>query len=179
MELVCGMANLAATSPTSGASAAAGFLQAEDRHLAKALLFPDGVNALGDNGDGMTVECWYHPKYPYTSDVTGMTAQQYCDAYETDTGQQWTQPICFIGCFELWTDVLKRTKNPMDKNSIVEAIKATKVTAPAARSTGPPTPSRSSATQLLHQAARRRAVGQGHHGKYKYDLQIVASARSS
>ena len=97
--------------------------------VAKALLFPDGVNALGELGDGMTVEAWYHPTFPFKSDVTGMTPQQYCDAYEADTGQQWTQPVCFIGCFELWTDILRRAKDPMDKNSIVEAIKGTKIMA--------------------------------------------------
>ena len=76
----------------------------------------------------MTVEAWYIPQYAFKSDVTGMTAQQYCDDFEATTGQQWTQPICFIGCFELWTDVLRRAKNPLDKASIVEAIKGTNVT---------------------------------------------------
>ena len=31
---------------------------------AKAMLFPDGVNALGELGDGQTVECWFHNTYP-------------------------------------------------------------------------------------------------------------------
>jgi branched-chain amino acid transport system substrate-binding protein len=127
VELVCGMANPAEFTNYVKQCAQQSF-KPKITTCAKALLFPSAVDALGDLGDGMTVETWYHPKYAYKSDVTGMTAQQYCDDFEATTGNQWTQPICFIGCFELWTDVLRRTKNPMDKNSIVEAIKQTKVT---------------------------------------------------
>jgi branched-chain amino acid transport system substrate-binding protein len=105
-----------------------------------------------------------------------MTPQQYCDAYEADTGNQWTQPVCFIGCFELWTDILKRTKNPMDKNSIVEAIKATKVTA-----TGGPvdwTVNPEPVMGYYNFCTKPIAGGQWVKGtgKYKYDLQLVASA---
>ena len=144
--------------------------------VAKALLFPDGINALGDLGDGMTVECWYHPTYPYKSDVTGMTPQQYCDQYEADTGFQWTQPVCFIGCFELWTDVLRRTKDPKDKNSIVEAIKATKVTV-----TGGPvdwTQNPDPVSGYYNFCTKPIAGGQWvkGSGKWKYDLVIPVSA---
>ena len=127
VELVCGMANPAEFTNYVTQSAQQSF-KPKITTCAKAMLFPSAVDALGDLGDGMTVEAWYHPKYAFKSDVTGMTAQQYCDDFEAVTGQQWTQPICFIGCFELWTDVLRRTKDPKDKNSIVDAIKQTKVT---------------------------------------------------
>lgn len=95
---------------------------------AKAMLFPDGVNALGDLGDGQTVECWFHPKFPYTSSLLGVTPQQICDQWETDTNSQWTQPVCFFGQFEVWTDILQRCKNPLDKNEIIAATKQTKIT---------------------------------------------------
>jgi branched-chain amino acid transport system substrate-binding protein len=127
VELVCGMANPAEFTNYVKQCAQQSF-KPKITTCAKALLFPSAIDALGDLGDGMTVEAWYHPKYAYKSDVTGMTAQQYCDDFEATTGQQWTAPICFIGTFELWTDVIRRAKNPMDKNSIVEAIKGTKVT---------------------------------------------------
>ena len=127
VELVCGMANPAEFTNYVKQCAQQSF-KPKITTCAKALLFPSAIDALGDLGDGMTVETWYHPKYAYKSDVTGMTAQQYCDDFEAVTGQQWTQPICYIGIFELWTDILKRAKNPTDKNSIIEAVKATKVT---------------------------------------------------
>ena len=95
---------------------------------AKAMLFPDGVNALGDLGDGQTVECWFHPKFPYTSSLLGVTPQQICDQWEAETGDQWTQPVCFFGQFEVFTDILTRCKNPLDKNEIIDATKQTKIT---------------------------------------------------
>lgn len=95
---------------------------------AKAMLFPDGVNALGELGDGQTVECWFHPKFPYTSSLLGVTPQQICDQWEEETGSQWTQPVCFFGQFEVWTDILQRCTAPLDKNAIIEATKGTKIT---------------------------------------------------
>ena len=144
--------------------------------VAKAMLFPQGVEALGDLGGGMTVEAWYHPSYPFKSDVTGMTPQQYCDAYEADTGNQWTQPVCFIGCFELWTDILRRTLDPMDKNSIVDAIKQTKVTA-----TGGPvdwTVNPEPVMGFYNFCTKPVAGGQWvkGKGKFKYDLELVSNA---
>jgi branched-chain amino acid transport system substrate-binding protein len=95
--------------------------------MAKAMLFPAGVNALGDLGDGMTVECWFHPKFPYKSDVLGLTPQEVCDLWEADKQAQWTQPICFFGQFEVFTDILKRCTNPTDKLAIIEATKGTNI----------------------------------------------------
>ena len=95
---------------------------------AKAMLFPQGVNALGTEGDGQTVECWFHPKYPYTSTLTGLTGQDVCDMWEADTGEQWTQPLCFFGQFEVFTDIMKRCTAPADKMAIIEATKGTNIT---------------------------------------------------
>ena len=175
VEIVCGMATSSDFSNFWKQAVQQGF-KPPISTVAKALLFPDGVNALGDLGDGMTVEAWYHPTYPYKSDVTGMTPQQYCDQYEADTGLQWTQPVCFIGCFELWTDVLRRTMNPMDKNSIVEAIKATKVTA-----TGGPvdwTTNPDPVSGYYNFCTKPIAGGQWVKGtgKWPYDLVIPVSA---
>jgi len=94
---------------------------------AKAMLFPQGINALGDTGDGQTVECWFHPKFPYKSDITGLTAQEICDLWEKEKGEQWTQPICFAGQFDVFTDILKRCKDPKDPLAIIEATKGTKI----------------------------------------------------
>ncbi len=93
----------------------------------KALLFPAGVEALGEVGTGQTVETWFHPKFPFASDVTGLTSQQVADQYQADKGAQWTQPVCFFGQFEVWTDILRRATDPTDKNAIVAATKQTKL----------------------------------------------------
>jgi branched-chain amino acid transport system substrate-binding protein len=175
VELVCGMANPAEFTNYVTQSAQQSF-QPKITTCAKALLFPSSVDALGDLGDGMTVEAWYHPQYGYKSDVTGMTAQQYCDDFEATTGQQWTPPICFIGCFELWTDVLRRATNPLDKASIVEAIKGTKLTL-----TGGPvdwTVNPEPKFGFWNFSSKPLAGGQwvkDTTGKHKYAMELVAS----
>lgn len=174
VELVCGMANPAEYTNYVKQSAQQSF-QPPIVTCAKAMLFTSAVEALGDLGDGMTAECWFHPKYPYVSTVTGMSAQQYCDAFEADTGTQWTQPICFIGCYELWTDVLQRTKNPMDKLSIVEAIKGTNIIAAG----GPVdwTVNPEPRFGFYNFCSKPLAGGQWvmGKGKWKYDMELVAS----
>lgn len=177
VELVCGMANPAEFSNYVKQCSQQSF-RPKITTCAKALLFPTGVDALGDLGDGMTAEAWYSPDYKYKSDVTGMTAKQYCDDYEATTGQQWTSPICFIGTFELWTDVLRRTKNPLDKASVIEAIKGTKVTL-----TGGPvdwTVNPEPKFNIPNFCPKPLAGGQwikATEGRFKYKKELVASAQ--
>ncbi|HLA82943.1 MAG TPA: ABC transporter substrate-binding protein, partial [Thermoleophilia bacterium] len=56
----------------------------------KASLFPTGIEAMGDSGNGIVGPCWFHPTYPYKSSLTGETAAQLCEDFETRTEQQWT-----------------------------------------------------------------------------------------
>ena len=142
----------------------------------KALLFPEGVNALGTLGAGQSVETWFHPSFPYTSKVTGLTAQQVADKFSADTNQQWTQPVCFFGQFEVWTDILQRATNPTDKNSIIEATKKTKLETIGGLVdwTVNPEPY----TGWYNFSRKPITCGQWVKGKgqYAYDLEIVASA---
>ncbi len=96
--------------------------------MAGALLLPSGVEALGDLGDGQTVECWFHPRFPYTSSLLSVTPQQVCAQWEEQTVSQWTQPLSLFAQFEAFTDIVQRCGNPSDKNAVVAAVKATKIT---------------------------------------------------
>ena len=49
---------------------------------AKALLFPQSVEALGDIGIGLTTEVWWTPAHPFTSRSLGETCQQFADEFE-------------------------------------------------------------------------------------------------
>ncbi len=142
----------------------------------KALLFPEGVNALGDLGAGQSVETWFHPSFPYTSKVTGLTSQQVADQFSADNNEQWTQPVCFFGQFEVWTDILQRATDPTDKNSIIESTKQTKLMTIGGLVdwTQNPEPY----TGWYNFSRKPITCGQWVKGtgKYKYDLQIVASA---
>ena len=85
--------------------------------IAKALLFPSALEALGDIGYGLTTEVWWTPQHPFTSSLTGETSQQIGDAYESATGKQWTQPIMHYAVFEVVADAIKRTENIDDKET--------------------------------------------------------------
>jgi len=97
--------------------------------VGKAALFPSAVEAIGGGlGDGLTTEVWWSPSHPFKSSLTGASAKDLADAYQTETNKQWTQPIGFVhALFEVAADTLKRAKNPDDKASIVEALKATEM----------------------------------------------------
>ena len=143
---------------------------------AKAMLFPAGVNALGDLGDGQTMECWFHPTFPYKSTVTGLMPQQVCDQWEQDKGEQWAQPLCYFGQFEVWTDIMTRCLDPFDKTAIIDATKQTKITTiggPVDWTVNPDPYSGFYNFSTKPIAAGQWAKGAG---KWQYDMEIVASA---
>lgn len=94
--------------------------------VAKALLFPASIEALGDRGAGLSSEEWWSPDHPFKSGLTGQSAAELCVAFSKATGRQWVQPIGFKhAVLEVAFDVLKRTKQIEDPKSILEAIAAT------------------------------------------------------
>jgi branched-chain amino acid transport system substrate-binding protein len=93
--------------------------------IGKALLFPSVVNSLGSRGNGLSSEIWWTPNYPFTSGLTGQSAQQLTDAYTGATKRPWSQPIGYQhALFEVAIDVLKRAKS-IDPKAILDAIVAT------------------------------------------------------
>jgi branched-chain amino acid transport system substrate-binding protein len=96
--------------------------------IGKAILFPVAVEALGENGHNLSSEVWWSPSHPFKSSLTGATAKDFADAYESVTGRQWTQPIGFIhALFEVAVDVAKRSEDIADADATVEAIAETKL----------------------------------------------------
>jgi len=95
--------------------------------VAKGLLFPTAVEALGDRGAGLSTEVWWSPSFPFSSGLTGKNSAELCAAYEDETKKQWTQPLGYLhALFEVAVDVLKRTKDVDSPASIRDAIVATK-----------------------------------------------------
>ena len=64
--------------------------------IGKAILFPQAVEALGDQGHNLSSEVWWSPSHPFASSITGQSAADVAGAYEAATGRQWTQPIGFV-----------------------------------------------------------------------------------
>jgi branched-chain amino acid transport system substrate-binding protein len=95
--------------------------------VGKAALFPAVVEGIsGGLGEGLTTEIWWTPNHPFTSSLSGASAKELGDAYESETGKQWTQPIGFVhALFEVAVDALKRVTNLDDKPALAGAIKAT------------------------------------------------------
>lgn len=95
--------------------------------MAKAILFPAAVEAMGDLGDGLASEIWWTPSHPFASSLNGMTATELSAQYEEATGKQWTQFVGFVhALFEQAFDVLARA-GTTDKQAIAEAAAATQL----------------------------------------------------
>ena len=94
--------------------------------VAKACLFPEAVEALGDIGPGIATEIWWTPNHPFSSSLTGAKASELSAQYEA-TGKQWTQFVGFVhALFEVALDVLARAGST-DKQKISDAAAATKL----------------------------------------------------
>jgi len=84
------------------------------------------LDSLGDRGDGLTTEVWWTPTYPYKSSLTDISAADLGSSYEKASGKQWTATLGFShAIWEVALDVVKRTKDLSDANSVLEAIAAT------------------------------------------------------
>ncbi|GLH77116.1 ABC transporter substrate-binding protein [Bradyrhizobium sp. SSBR45G] len=96
--------------------------------IAKALLFPGAVEALGPSANGMSTEIWWTPAYPFKSSLTGLTARQLADSYEAATKRTWTQPIGVVhALFEAGIQALKDSGNPKDPTKVADATRAMKL----------------------------------------------------
>ncbi|WP_113091913.1 ABC transporter substrate-binding protein [Agrobacterium sp. fls2-241-TYG-188a] len=94
--------------------------------IAKALLFPESIVALGDRGHNLSAEVYWSPKFPFKSSLTGESCDDLAAAFSAASKRQWTQPVGFThALFEIAADVLKRASDPTDSEALVEAIGAT------------------------------------------------------
>jgi branched-chain amino acid transport system substrate-binding protein len=95
--------------------------------LGKALLFPGAIEALGEQGYGLSTEVWWSPSHPFASSLTKQSAKALADAYEASTKKQWTQPIGFAhALFEVASDALRRSKS-LKAPDVRDAVAATSI----------------------------------------------------
>jgi branched-chain amino acid transport system substrate-binding protein len=98
--------------------------------IAKTGLFPSQVEALGSLGPTLATGAYWHPVWPYSSSLTGLSGAQMQAGYEA-TGKQWTQQLG--ADFALW-DVgiaaLKHAPNPKDKVGLANSVATLKVDTP-------------------------------------------------
>jgi len=149
--------------------------------LAKALLFPQSVEALGDIGNGLTTEIWWTPRHPFKSSLTGETCAELAADFEAKTNSQWTQPLLHYATFEMAVAAIKGATNPTDKASIIEAAAKMKVdtiagpidfTAPIAEGTMRPHKNVYKSPQVAGQWTKSDG------GKYPFELVITTNKRA-
>ncbi|MGR3502535.1 ABC transporter substrate-binding protein [Pseudaestuariivita sp.] len=96
--------------------------------IGKAILFPQAVEALGDQGHNLSSEVWWSPSHPFSSSLTGQSAGDLAAGYTSATGRQWTQPIGFVhALFEMAADVMARVEDSRDPDEVTSAIAATEL----------------------------------------------------
>ncbi len=144
--------------------------------VAGPFLFPSGVEALGDHGDGVSTEVLWNPHLPYHSSLTGQSAQELADEYEKSTGKQWTAPLG-IGhsLWEVGIGALKAAAEPKNNKSVRESIATLNIDTVLGPLYFGKSPIRSVAVQPLTGGQWRKAKS----GKYKYELLIVNAGTSN
>ena len=137
--------------------------------IGKALLFPASLAALGDRGEGLTTEAWWTPTFPFSSSLTGESAQALADSYVKASGKQWTATLGFgHAIFEVALDVVKRSADLGDPKAILSAITSTDlktIVGPINWKAGP----------VKNVTKTPLAGGQWHKNGDKFELTVVAN----
>jgi branched-chain amino acid transport system substrate-binding protein len=94
--------------------------------VAKAILFPQSVEALGEAGHNLSSEVWWSAAHPFKSSLTGQSAADLAADFTAKTQRPWTQPIGFVhSLFEVASNVMGRVSDITDADAIAGAIAAT------------------------------------------------------
>jgi branched-chain amino acid transport system substrate-binding protein len=94
--------------------------------VAKAILFPQSVEALGEAGHNLSSEVWWSAAHPFKSSLTGQTAAELAADFTAQTGRPWTQPVGFVhSLFEVASNVMGRVSDVTDAEAVAAAIAAT------------------------------------------------------
>jgi branched-chain amino acid transport system substrate-binding protein len=136
--------------------------------IAKALLFPSSVQALGPLAQNLSSEVWWSPSHPYSSSLTKQDSKAVAAAYTARTGKPWTQPIGMVhALFEVAVDALRRAGGP-DRHALATALGSTKLDTLVGRLDWTAGPSANVAvTPVVGGQWRRQGSG--------YDLTIVSN----
>ncbi|MFV0464412.1 MAG: ABC transporter substrate-binding protein [Nostocoides sp.] len=91
--------------------------------IAKAILFPSSVEALGPIGHNLSTEVWWSPAHPFTSSLTSQSAQELATSFTATTKKQWTQPLGLVhALFEVGIAALIASGDVEDKSKVAASI---------------------------------------------------------
>ena len=90
--------------------------------VAKVLLFPADVNALGSLVNNVATDAWWTPNMPWKSSLTGQTCAQIAAAFTAATNSQWVQSLSNYSLFEVAYAAMTSVNNPHDKAEVAAAL---------------------------------------------------------
>ncbi len=91
--------------------------------VGKVLLFPADTVALGPLVVNIATDSWWGPWLPYKSSLTGISAKDLADLFETTTGNQWVQSIGgSYSLFEVAREAFLAASDPHDKAAVADAL---------------------------------------------------------
>ncbi len=138
--------------------------------IAAAFLFPGGIDALGDRGDGLSTEIWWSPQLPFVSSLTGQSAKMLAAAWEDKQGVQWTPVLGYThALWEVAVHALKTSGDPKDKEAVRTAFAKTNLETVVGKVdfTSSAIPGITKTPLVAGQWRRTKT------GKYKYDLRVT------
>lgn len=99
--------------------------------IAKTGLFPSQVSALGSLGNGLASGVYWHPTWPYSSSLTGVSAKDLASGYEKSSGKQWNQQLGpSLALFDVAAAALKASGDPKNRTAVADAVKTLSVQTP-------------------------------------------------
>jgi branched-chain amino acid transport system substrate-binding protein len=139
--------------------------------IAKTGLFPADIEAVGDLGNNLATAAYWHPTFPYSATLTGLSSQQLADGYEQTAGKQWEQQLGpSLALIDAGIEALKASSNPNDKSSVAKALSTLNITSLVGKIdfTSGPVPNVSVAPIIGAQWIKGK--------KYNFDLVITDNA---
>ncbi len=88
--------------------------------VAKVLLFPSDVAALGSLVNNVATDAWWTPNMPWKSSLTGQTCAEIAAAFTAATGSQWVQSLSNYSLFEVAYAAMTSVNNPHDKTEVAD-----------------------------------------------------------
>ncbi len=144
--------------------------------VAKTGLFPSQMEALGPLGYRITAGAYWHPAFPYSSALTGLSSTALAAAYEGQTGRQWEQQLGpSLALFDAMVAVLKSAGNPNDKVAVAKAMSTLQTTTVMGKIDFVNGPVPNVATTNLIGAQWVKAKS----GKYKLDYLTIENSEDS
>jgi branched-chain amino acid transport system substrate-binding protein len=91
--------------------------------VAKVLLFPADVIALGQLANNIATDAWWTPNSPYQSSLTGETTKDFATGYENKTGNEWIQSMgSTYSLFEIAYAAMTAIDDPHDKAQLAAEL---------------------------------------------------------